>query len=450
MLSSLTIVSKREILTVALLFLSTFAFRYWYIVEYENYTPIRGDAYHYIQYTQNLLEHGVFSKSTSATPAPDSYWAPGYPFFLAICSLFADFTGADHYLTILVSQAILGALLVVLTWLFARRFLPYTWSFLPAVLVFLSPHLVTHGSYVLTETLFAFIHFLALLVFVLAVTKRGVYLMYASAVCFGIAYLVNPVILFAFPLLVLLSIRYQMLTKSFIRHSLISILVFSTFVFCWQIRNALVVPENAPRSSERVFVNLVIGMHEDYHKIWRTNPRDPNNPATLDQSAFQGSYKKLFTALASRVAERPGHYLQWYLIGKPLQLWDWDILTGQGDIYVYPAASTLYNTSALAMLSVSIMKALHPLLLGAALFAWVFLLRDAKPTERFHLQVLYSVLIYVSAIYVVLQSEARYSVPLRPEMYLCASFFIMRLTTALKRELNASRERHNKKTVDSR
>ena len=34
----------------------------------------------------------------------------------------------------------------------------------------------------------------------------------------------------------------------------------------------------------------------------------------------------------------------------------------------------------------------------------------------------YAVLLYVSAVYVVFQSEPKFSIPLRPEMYLCASF----------------------------
>jgi hypothetical protein len=36
--------------------------------------------------------------------------------------------------------------------------------------------------------------------------------------------------------------------------------------------------------------------------------------------------------------------------------------------------------------------------------------------------ILYALPLYVSAVYVVFQSEPRYSIPLRPEMYLCASF----------------------------
>lgn len=44
--------------------------------------PIRGDAAHYLVYAQNFHHFSTFSKDTSnSPPIPDSYWAPGYPFF---------------------------------------------------------------------------------------------------------------------------------------------------------------------------------------------------------------------------------------------------------------------------------------------------------------------------------------------------------------------------------
>jgi len=37
---------------------------------------------------------------------------------------------------------------------------------------------------------------------------------------------------------------------------------------------------------------------------------------------------------------------------------------------------------------------------------------------------IYLVTGYVSLVYIVSQAEARYSIPLRPEMYLCAAYFL--------------------------
>ncbi len=45
--------------------------------------PIRADAANYLIYANNLLDHATFSKDRASPPVADSYWAPGYPTFLA-------------------------------------------------------------------------------------------------------------------------------------------------------------------------------------------------------------------------------------------------------------------------------------------------------------------------------------------------------------------------------
>jgi hypothetical protein len=113
-------------------------------------------------------------------------------------------------------------------------------------------------------------------------------------------------------------------------------------------------------------------------------------------------------------------------------LWDWDILTGQGDVFVYPVKSSLYHKSKIALASRSIMKALHPLLFYVALFGVVLIFFAKKKYQDIVPFVLYAVLVYVSAVYVVLQSEARYAIPLRPEMYLCAMFSLSIIVSKIK------------------
>lgn len=225
-------------------------------------------------------------------------------------------------------------------------------------------------------------------------------------------------------LLALYFSREQQIDKRMIAAS---VLVYLGIFGAWHLRNTLEVPEGGAGSSDRVFWNFIIGMHSDYHRIWRNNPRDPNNPADVDKRNFDGSYRLLREALWARVKERPGHYVAWYFFRKPVQLWSWDILTGQGDIYVYPVQSTLYFSSWIASLTESLMKSLHYWLFGAALLGWLFLRRDNNEASRVALACLYAVLVYVSAVYVVLQSEPRYSVPLRPEMYICAVYFLVHL-----------------------
>jgi hypothetical protein len=105
-------------------------------------------------------------------------------------------------------------------------------------------------------------------------------------------------------------------------------------------------------------------------------------------------------------------------------LWDWNILTGQGDIYVYPVEYSLYDASRPALLSYAIMRAAHYWLFGFAVFGLFFVCRQAQKTDPAATVplFLYIALVYISSVYVVAQAEPRYSVPLRPEMYLCAVY----------------------------
>ncbi|SMF02962.1 4-amino-4-deoxy-L-arabinose transferase and related glycosyltransferases of PMT family [Alteromonadaceae bacterium Bs31] len=429
---------KKSFVIPSIVFLLALAFRLWYLNELVINDYIRGDAHSYVQYSVNMVDHGVFSKSRSVPPIPDSYWAPGYPSFLFASSYLAKVFNVETNDAVLLLQALLGAFIVLLTWLLGRRFLGAAGAVTASVLTLLSPHLVTLGGYFLTEVLFCFLLALSLLLFFAFTKKQNVLLGLGASLGFVATYFVNPVILFApFILLLAMVFKYPGSSK---RSVLAFVFVYLMCIGAWSARGLISVPESSPSSSDRVFNNLVIGAHSDYHRIWRANPRNPSNPATVDKKAFGGSYALFFSALGERFVEEPIHYLKWYFWSKPKLLWDWDILVGRGDIYVYPVASSIYFTSHLAILTVSLMKGLHPLLflcaLGGAALACSQIFRS---NSAFLPAILAIVVVYVSAVYVVLQSEPRYSVPLRPEMYLLAVYFINKAWAYLSQRVRIAR-----------
>ena len=110
-------------------------------------------------------------------------------------------------------------------------------------------------------------------------------------------------------------------------------------------------------------------------------------------------------------------------IQKPILLWDWDIRTGFGDIYIYRVEYSLYHTSTPAIVTYSLMAALHPLVLVGAVLGLGFLYRRGGKSTVLPM-LLYIALVYVSLIYILSQSEPRYSIPLRAELYICFTFFL--------------------------
>src|SRR5574337_1084041 len=100
--------------------------RYYYVTHAQVFQPVnqpnvRGDAVEYYRYAFNLSAHGVFSKAPAGTTplVGDSFRDPGYPLFLAgWMKVFGQWD--SWYAAVLLSQALLGALTVMLMLALAR------------------------------------------------------------------------------------------------------------------------------------------------------------------------------------------------------------------------------------------------------------------------------------------------------------------------------------------
>tara|TARA_R110000823_G_scaffold91174_4_gene201147 strand:- start:39842 stop:41203 length:1362 start_codon:yes stop_codon:yes gene_type:complete len=391
-----------------------------------------GDAGYYLRYANNLVQHAVFSKQASTTtPAPDAYWAPGYPALLAALIASAEGAGVDAYLTIRTVQITLGTTAILFTFALGICFMPAPWALLAALLVALSPHLVSTEQYLLSETLTLFLLLASLLLFVRGIQRRSTLLQCGAGIGFALTYLTNPVSLFIAPVAVAVTWLAgprgpdgeRMLTRRAALMILGPLLVAGAL---WTLRGALSVPADSPTAGSRLLTNLVQGMHADFHSAWRANPRDPDNPATVDLALVDGSYPRFAARLADKFAADPTGMLHWYLLEKPLLLWDWDIRVGAGDIYTYPIFYSLYQTSKPALATYVVMRSVHLWLVAFGVLSLVFLIRH-RTAQHWVPLVLYACLAYVSAVYAITQAEPRYSFPLRPEMYLMAAFFLWRL-----------------------
>ncbi|MEJ2760103.1 MAG: glycosyltransferase family 39 protein [Gammaproteobacteria bacterium] len=413
----------------------------WIRVSYDKHTmidtSIRGDTIHYLQYAKNLLNHSTFSKEAgSEAPVPDAYWAPGYPAFLAAVILVAEILHIHAYQLIVYLQALLGALTAVFTFLIARLFMDIKWALLPAIFVALSPHLVSLGDDLLTETLYGFFLTASVYVFLLAFRNKTAIQYAAAGVLFGLAWLINPVMFFVPVFFILTAVflyrrENSSRSNSAAKGMAMCLVIFFAIAGAWQARGIFDVPPDAPSGADRLLTNLVIGSHSDYYRIWRANPRDESNPANRDMKRLNGSYPAFARLMFHRVVRHPWHYLKWYFVDKPLLLWGWNIQVGQGDIYIFPVMQSLYQTSRLASATYSIMKSLHYWFFGLALVGIVFLFVRRRQDDIAVPAFLYICLVYISSVYVITQSEPRYSLPLRPEYFICAVFSIKMIVERL-------------------
>jgi ABC-type maltose transport system permease subunit len=215
--------------------------------------------------------------------------------------------------------------------------------------------------------------------------------------------------------------------SKFIAKIVIFLICFSLFPLFWTLRNSINLPADAMKGSRRAISTLTHGTYPDFiHKSqrfkyfpYREDPKQPEYSESLE------NFAKIFW---HRFKQRPTRYLKWYFIEKPYYLWSWNILQGQGDVYVYPVKTSLYYTSWPADLTKKIIELIHPVililtLLAIPLFGFQLRMQEHAFPGSLNLFIFVTVL-YYTAIYTIFAPWPRYSVPLRPELYLLALWVI--------------------------
>ena len=419
---------------LALLFACGLALRVGFVHTTKLAEPIHSDALQYLAYASNLVDRGVYSKDTTAPPTPDSFRAPGYPMLVALSLWIAadDGVGTDNaaYRFLLDVQAVLGALMVPLTFALGRRFLP-TWAAVVAAgAVALSPHLVSLTFYVLTAPLYGLLALAGVTAFTIALEKRRVAWFAGSGLLLSGAFLTNstalplPLIFAGLALTLCGFTRGSSDWRRVATHLAVFIAVFFTLPAAWSVRNAVNVPDGARTGSDRAFSTMTHGIypgwvHEDprlRYYAYRDDPQAKEIRSSL------GSFARI---LWERVRERPARYLSWFLVEKPYYGWSWNILQGEGDVYVYLTKASLYRANALADATRRTMKLLHPLVLIATCLGLPLCLVGLRSLRGSALLVatpvlLAALVVYYTAVFVVFAPWPRYSIPLRPELYLFA------------------------------
>jgi 4-amino-4-deoxy-L-arabinose transferase-like glycosyltransferase len=392
--------------------------RYDYVIHANVFQPVnlanvRGDAVDYYRYAQNLALRGTFSQSVlSAPPVADSYRDPGYPLFLAAWMKAIPQWDA-WYAAVLLSQALLGGLTVTLVLASLARILPIGFLVPAGLLMAIWPHSISITSYLLSETLFAFLCALALYSLSKCLSSRSRLSAMASGITFSLAALCNAIMLPCAPLLALYLFKRRHLNAS-------TALIFAAAAIVtaspWLIRNAML---SGPHESSagRASANLVQGSwpiyHDAYQAAMKNDPLaiDAMNAIDAEVATTQASLLKGIPLLAHRMMQHPLRYGLWYLT-KPALLWGWNIRIGQGDIYVYPTRNSPFKTKASWQLVASLCKALNPLIGFLAAIGCLFALRTRDPSQA-TADALAAILVYVTLIYALLQSEPRYSIPFR-------------------------------------
>lgn len=317
--------------------------------------PIRGDAVAYFFYAVNLQGEGVYSRATppvfgGAPPRPDANIPPGYPAFIALFlgEQWRFGTKAGALLSIepvLIAQTLLSSLTVLLVFLLGRRFLATAPALAVAVLTAIWPHLVNVNVYLLTESLFTLLFWLALWLLIDGVTRQGPprgRLLLAGA-AMAAAALTRPTVQY---LPFLLALFFLMRAPGSWRRWGGFLAVFVLLVGAWGVRNQISVGSFSDPLAMKATIQ-----HGSYPGfMFNGLPESRGIPYRYDPDmSLATPLAETLHIILQRARAAPGEYLWWYTLGKPLALFHWDTLppgtadlrlTTAGDIFIYPTPVT--------------------------------------------------------------------------------------------------------------
>jgi hypothetical protein len=371
-----------------------------------------GNAGEYYRYAWNLVHHGLFSADdlSNANPRPDTFRDPAYPVFLALGMVATD--NYDHwYAIVLLTQVVFGGITVACTALAARDAMP-TWLLASgATTMALWPHLVAIPAYVLSENLTAFFCAITALTLGEAARRQSITYTLVGGLALSLAALTNSVLAPLFlPLAIVLAWKRAIPR----RHLLIFMAVVAVPIIAWGIRNSTI--QGPFSSSYRAEVNFVQGSWPTYHaatQLWVRH--DPAGVPTID--AIDREIDTLHTnralglrMMARRMGRAPGTYIAWYL-GKPALLWGWEIGLGAGDIYPYPTRNSPFVTNPAMKVVEAVSFIFNGVLALLALAGVILVGMRRRPSAG--MITFSATAVWVTLVYGVLQSDARYSIPYR-------------------------------------
>jgi 4-amino-4-deoxy-L-arabinose transferase-like glycosyltransferase len=392
------------------------ALRWWYAQGGLVPDPIVGDAIHYADYAWNLVHFHTFSMAPpgSEQVVPDSYRDPLYPMLLAVLlRIFGS--GEAWYHAVISVQVALGALSAGLTVLIASRWLRPRAALAAGLAVAVWPHSVAISSYLLTETLFAFMILLALWQLLRACESGRLISWAAAGIGFGGAALVNAT-LAPFGVLLALALWIRRMISP---ESALALLLGAMILPCaWTARNLMLQTDSSAAS--RAVANLVQGSWPEYHAAFMESVYSGKNNEIMsaidrDNDLASSSLPAWLGVLSSRIEQQPLRYAAWYAY-KPVLLWAWRIRIGVGDIYPYRTLHPIYSTSAIMRAFESLCVGINPVLFVLmAAGVLVILLRPAVVQASIGLYAVALLVAYETLVYTALQAEPRYSIPFRPE-----------------------------------
>ena len=399
--------------------------------------PIMQDSAEYTAYAYNLRLHGTYSRDPRtitnpiAEPAPDALRAPGYPIFL---SLFTSAKSLKIFRNrVVYMQAALSVLTLLMVYVVSSMIFKPAIALLVTLACTMSPHMINMNLYVLTETLFTFLLVTTTWFLIKSKQESSLILLVIGACLLGITALVRPTMQFYFLFEIILLWSF-IRTPAKKNAAAVFVLAFFSIVSLWWIRNWFAI--GAISDSTLMANTLHHGMFPGI--MYNERPETFGYPYRFDpqSQAISGSVFEALSAIWHGFTNNTSMMLKWYL-SKPLYLFQWNIIQGNDDIFIYKAWSSPYfQDSGIFPLSKYLMMLSHPAAVWAAftgiLLAFMPLSKKLfTPEQLIAIKTCALIYLYFIVVHIVVAPYPRYSIPIRPFTYMLALFAVVTTVLAI-------------------
>jgi hypothetical protein len=210
---------------------------------------------------------------------------------------------------------------------------------------------------------------------------------------------------------------------------------FTIVMAPWHIRNLVMLHR---WSDDRLQISFLHhGMYPDF--MYNSQKESYGFPYRFDPRSAEIAQNTMMVLneIADRFLSKPAEHAFWYLVKKPMAFWSWDIVQGQGDVFVYAVSKTPYWDQPIFEMQHGLMRCLHALLVLSGLFGCVLVwftaaVQRLNPLGTATARFISLVLIYYTALHMLGFPEPRYSIPLRPFLYGMSLFAVRMIWVRLR------------------
>ncbi len=405
----------------------------WTVVEHTIVDhPIRADALQYFLYAKNLATFSTYSRDRTSEDGlqKDAFAPPGFPFF---ASLFYQGDNMNSVTPVLKTQTVLQCItFLILTilcwWLFGA------WASVAiSLLIWTHPAFMSINTYYLTESIFTSSLVIVIALFSLVLknpSSRSLLILLGISV--AISALIRPTMEFYFLfllLLILLRFRY------YFQHILLAIVVFILIVFSWKLRNYFAI---GSFSDPKLMISSLY--HGSFPNFMYNNlPESYGFPYRFDPmvNQYYEGVGKTLQLIWQRVIEQPLQYIYWYLAGKQLYLWQWDILAGAGDVFIYPVISSPIKYQADLQFWNNLHHILNaPIMLIGVLYSYFIVAKNMIKKIPIDIKfIIASLIVYASLFHVIVAPFPRYGIPFKVLVIIIFVLFIQSAIVQIKTKI---------------